>query len=356
MAQDTKRAAVEGDREDRISALPSNVIDGILELLPVKDAARTSILAQKWRYIWAMLPNLVLDKCFFGKIPPRLFKEIVNGILLQHIGVIVKFVLDFVGLPFSTYTDRDIDRWMRYVTRNGVKELTLDLPDIRTYKLPSYIINCPTLTYLELQNCLFNPPNSFLGFQNLIDLYLKKITFVPTPEFCVINVPRLVILSLISCDGTQYLNIVSPQLESLTLREFHSLVLNCFMNCKSLRALVFLEFDQVVEKLTLDKLLSSLPTLEVLVLGSIFLELLSAVIVPKGPPFTFYCLWHLSLSVDFGKLSQISCALQLIKSFPHLSKLQIWVYGTGDNAEAVKYLDRAVRSISWLKAKLYEGL
>ncbi|WMV53802.1 hypothetical protein MTR67_047187 [Solanum verrucosum] len=50
------------DNEDRISYLPRNIIDHIFELLPVEDAARTSILSTKWRYIWATVPNLVLDK------------------------------------------------------------------------------------------------------------------------------------------------------------------------------------------------------------------------------------------------------------------------------------------------------
>ncbi|KAK4362110.1 hypothetical protein RND71_017351 [Anisodus tanguticus] len=66
MTQDMKRAkaAVEGDREDRISDLPRNVIDRILVLLPVQDAARTCVLSKSWRYIWTMLPSLVLDNQF----------------------------------------------------------------------------------------------------------------------------------------------------------------------------------------------------------------------------------------------------------------------------------------------------
>lgn len=82
--------------EDIISVLPSNVIDHILEHLMVHEAARTSILSKDWRYIWAKLPNLVLDKQFCMKLAKKshnVFKETIDMILLQHIGDIVKFYL-----------------------------------------------------------------------------------------------------------------------------------------------------------------------------------------------------------------------------------------------------------------------
>ncbi|KAM3357956.1 hypothetical protein P3S68_020887 [Capsicum galapagoense] len=68
MTPDVKRVVVGGEGEDRISELPANVIDRILELLPVKDAAKTSILSKNWRYNWAMLSNLQLDEAFCYKL------------------------------------------------------------------------------------------------------------------------------------------------------------------------------------------------------------------------------------------------------------------------------------------------
>ncbi|XP_060185027.1 F-box/FBD/LRR-repeat protein At1g13570-like isoform X3 [Lycium barbarum] len=283
MTQDGERVAVEGDREDRISDLPRNVIDRILELLPVQDAARTSILSRKWRYIWAMLPSLVLDVYLYLGLRRKSrsnFKEAVDDILLMHMGNIVKFVLDAYVLDdseacFSSYDKSAvIDRWVLYVTRNGVKELALCMSDDNTYRLPPSIFNCLTLTQLMLSYCVFKPPNSLVGFQNLITLALSKITFVPTTSFCVIKAPRLASLTLIGCHGTQYLNIVSPGLESLDIYDsFYYILLNCFMNCKNLRV-VRVGIDGVVsypehnEKSTLEKLLVSVPALEVLCLDS----------------------------------------------------------------------------------------
>lgn len=54
-------------------------------------------------------------------------------------------------------------------------------------------------------------------------------------------------------------------------------------------------------------------------------KLSNARIVLNGQPSMFNCLWHLCLGIDFGKMGQISYALQLIKSSPNLSKLDIWV-------------------------------
>ncbi|KAM3283242.1 F-box/FBD/LRR-repeat protein [Capsicum chacoense] len=223
MTKGGKRVAVKGESKDRISGLPRNVIDRILELLQVHDAARTSILTRMWRYNWASLPNLVLNHRFnrsFKKESHYNFKEVVDDILLLHIGDIVKFVLDTRGARMPSHAV--IDKWMLYVTRNGVKDLTLRISHNDTYTLPSSVFNCSTLTKLKLFKCVFKPPNPFLGFRSLITLQLEGTTFVPATSYCVIKAPLLVNLSLDLCRGTQYLNIVSPGLESLYVRDSHS--------------------------------------------------------------------------------------------------------------------------------------
>ncbi|KAL3370665.1 hypothetical protein AABB24_007626 [Solanum stoloniferum] len=235
----------------------------------------------------------------------------------------------FVGVHLSIYAY--IDRWMLYVTRNGVKKLKLNMTKDGTYKLPSYIFNCPTLTHLKLFNCNFKLPNSFLGLQTLTVLQLEKLTFVPAIEFYTINVPLLVKLTIDLCDGTQYLNIVfSSELKSLVVHESHynlDLSNNFFKKCKKMSDL-YLVIDNPIpadNRLTLEKLLFSSPTLETLCLGKFELELLTAGVVPKRLPCTLNCLWHLDLDVNFNKLGQTSYTLELIKSFPNLRELEIWV-------------------------------
>ncbi|KAK4359446.1 hypothetical protein RND71_021675 [Anisodus tanguticus] len=341
MNQEGKSIAVEGDIEDRISVLPRNVIDSILELLPVKDAAKTCTLSKSWRYVWGELPKIVLDYEFCDELIEESesnFREVVDEILLLRKGKIVKFDLDVRVEDLASYTA--IDRWVLYVTRNSVKKLSLRISKIddRTYTLPPCIFHCPTLTQLKLASCSFKPPSSFRGFPNLVTLLLAGITF---SEKCVIKAPLLANLTLNCCDGIQYLNIVSPVLKSLYVCYRHSYIaLNCFMNCKNLRDFG-LEFLEVVDnpnhdhRSTLKNLLVSLPALEVLNLDSLFIEFLSAdVVQSNGPPFMLNCLGTLSLTVDFGKLDHTSYVLQLIKCSPNLTNLLISVKGTYDNAEA----------------------
>ncbi|KAH0759689.1 hypothetical protein KY290_023182 [Solanum tuberosum] len=275
------KAGVDADIKDRFSALPRNLVDDILRLLPVHDAARTSILSKNWRYIWAALPNLMLDKTFCSKLAVKsqsVLKETIDMILLQHIGDIVKFDLDVSGVQLCSYAD--IDRWMLYVTRYGVKKLILNMSKniSSTYKVPSYIFDCQTLTQLELFNCIFKPPNSFLGFQTLTILHLKEVAFPPAIEFYAIKTPLLVKLILTHCDGTQYLNIeFSSGLKYLSVRESHynlDLNSNYFKNVKKLTYL-YLVIDNPIpvdERLTLEKLIFSSPTLETLCLSQYELE------------------------------------------------------------------------------------
>nr|GFD20615.1 hypothetical protein [Tanacetum cinerariifolium] len=44
---------------DRISNIPSSIIETILCLLPIEEAVRTSILSKEWRYRWIKIPKLV---------------------------------------------------------------------------------------------------------------------------------------------------------------------------------------------------------------------------------------------------------------------------------------------------------
>ncbi|MFS8029610.1 putative F-box domain, leucine-rich repeat domain superfamily, F-box-like domain superfamily [Helianthus anomalus] len=46
------------ERVDRITTLPRAIVETILCLLPIKEAARTSVLSREWRYKWTIIPKL----------------------------------------------------------------------------------------------------------------------------------------------------------------------------------------------------------------------------------------------------------------------------------------------------------
>ncbi|RXI07755.1 hypothetical protein DVH24_009786 [Malus domestica] len=50
---------------DRISELPHEIIVSILSLMSLKEAAATSILSRRWRYVWASTMTLVFDSSEF---------------------------------------------------------------------------------------------------------------------------------------------------------------------------------------------------------------------------------------------------------------------------------------------------
>lgn len=145
------------------------------------------------------------------------------------------------------------------------------MPHYPTYIVPNCVLNCLTLTHLELFECLFKPPNSFIGFRHLLNLHLQKISFAQTTALRAITCPLLVNLALVDYHGTQYLNIiVSSELESLVVHGCPYLDLN--YNNKGLRKLQ-LKIDEHEERATLEKLLLSVAaTLEFLQMGVSFLE------------------------------------------------------------------------------------
>ncbi|XP_019239838.1 PREDICTED: F-box/FBD/LRR-repeat protein At1g13570-like [Nicotiana attenuata] len=275
--QDRKRADVARVKQDRISDLPRHILARIVELLSAKDGARTNVLSRKWRFIWSMVPSLLFNDHFFDSLAvqtPAFFKQTVDEILLLRLGDILKFDLEIPEARSTSYAD--IDRWMLYVTRNGVKELSLFMPgDPSTYKLHSSVFNCPTLTSLCLCNGVFKPPNSFLCFPNLETFNLEGVTIMPTTntECCVIEAPRLVFLDLLHCDGTQYLNIYDKVVDNL----IHD------------------------ERSTLEKLLFSLaPAIEEFHLDSFFLEMrfLRCVLSRSTACGVYHYLWTLTNSVQ----------------------------------------------------------
>ncbi|GJW57945.1 F-box/FBD/LRR-repeat protein-like protein [Tanacetum coccineum] len=50
---------------DRLGNLPSSIIESILCLVPIQEAARTSILSREWMYRWTKIPNLVFEEDTF---------------------------------------------------------------------------------------------------------------------------------------------------------------------------------------------------------------------------------------------------------------------------------------------------
>ncbi|CAN6685486.1 unnamed protein product [Malus baccata var. baccata] len=193
---------------DRISNLPSDVIGQILSGLPIKEAVKTSVLSSKWRFNSAMIPHLVFD-CF--STSDRTFIEsIVDQVLVLHVGSILTFRLSHPDIVATSA----IDRWIRHLSRNAIKELVLEILEGDTYKSPSCLFSYQYLVHLELNNCLLKPPSTFKGFGRLKVLCLDLVTVVQDVlDNLIVCCPLLERLTLTKCVGLNIFKIDAPSLK-----------------------------------------------------------------------------------------------------------------------------------------------
>ncbi|KAF3613592.1 putative F-box/FBD/LRR-repeat protein-like [Capsicum annuum] len=88
---------------DVLSNLPAHVLDDILICLPLRDAVRTSILSNKWRFNWCRPPALMLDQTLWDTTNENInfvtrFTDIIYHIMAFHVGPITKFILSIADI------------------------------------------------------------------------------------------------------------------------------------------------------------------------------------------------------------------------------------------------------------------
>ncbi|ESQ44168.1 hypothetical protein EUTSA_v10005904mg [Eutrema salsugineum] len=151
-----------GGSRDVISGLPEALICHILSFLTTKEAASTSVLSSKWRYLFASVPNLNFDDSVY--LDPRIqrrvhqqglnvspsFMDFVDRVLaLQGNSHVHKFSLKIQAGNDPVDPTR-IFRWILSVLARGVSDLDLCI-DLGTKSLlPSEVFKSETLVRLKL--------------------------------------------------------------------------------------------------------------------------------------------------------------------------------------------------------------
>ncbi|KAK9078401.1 hypothetical protein SSX86_002458 [Deinandra increscens subsp. villosa] len=174
---------------DRITTLPESITETILCLLPIEDAARTSILSREWRYKWTKIPKLVFySSGEFERTSEKTASDIqmarknmdercklfyvVYQVLLLHQGPIHEFTLIMDA-------DRhcfEIDQIILYLSRNhAIKKLQLGFAERAFYKLPLSAFSLHQLTDLDLSQIVLDHQPIFGGFPNLRSLELHCV-------------------------------------------------------------------------------------------------------------------------------------------------------------------------------------
>ncbi|CAM8956110.1 unnamed protein product [Rhodiola kirilowii] len=182
MASGDKIIRIEEDEVDRISELPVNLREHILDCMSIADAVATSVLSSKWRYCWTGLRKLKFDNEFWDFGGDSTFLEharVIDRVLLLHSGPIREFTLFIPEIENKTV---DINMWLRVLSNNGVEKIEIDADGYRDnpFPIPSCLFHCRELEKLSLRVCTLRLPTDFKGFANLTSLSLYHVDITPS--------------------------------------------------------------------------------------------------------------------------------------------------------------------------------
>ncbi|CAK8543156.1 unnamed protein product [Lathyrus sativus] len=209
------------NQNDRISDLPSNVIDGILANLKIRHQVRTSILSTKWRYMWTSAPRLCFDQDFYQRFldlddPDAVISNAVTDVLMFHNGPIHNFSLCiYDDFDFEINVD-NINMWIPFMSRD-IKHLELVTHCIFKDQMPDILFSCKELTYFKFSSFNLSIPPNFCSFKKLLELHLFCVEFESSAlESLILGCPFLEKLVIELCDGFEYLDISSPTLKDFS--------------------------------------------------------------------------------------------------------------------------------------------
>ncbi|PUZ56017.1 hypothetical protein GQ55_5G261000 [Panicum hallii var. hallii] len=328
----------------QLSDLPSDILHYIISQLPIKEAARTSILSKHWEDVWCSRRNLKFSfkslfynrKCRipYSSIKEQVFIDRVNTVLNQHSGVGVE-KLEFEFSSLHNEHAEHIDGWLKFAIASKTKQLILDFtfvhPPMEPYSFPFQLFDATTgsqLQSMKLGSVLLN-----LTKLELVDVNITSEEFETTLFNCnvleFLGISRcLMLTSLWTRHPLNHLNHLHvshcPLLQELELSSglitleyegplmplaSHSTLRNvCIKSpdvCSAL-AYIFIEFP------------STLPRLEMLTIRCQEIE-----------PLKFTYLRHLRLELNFVSLEtrttdvlDLAC---LLEAAPYMEKLELHV-------------------------------
>ncbi|KAL9225811.1 hypothetical protein vseg_001693 [Gypsophila vaccaria] len=220
MAQEgrLKRGKTVDGPPDYISELPRGVIDSIIERLPLRDAARMSVLSRKWFEISTSIQQLAFDAYFFSSVlkdklhDTHEFSRIVSKILFHHAGHLLKFHLYIPALNSWP----DVNQWICYLSRTAVSDISIQNQFRTPLKLSSRIFSCANLEKLKLHYVIINPPRNFGGFRKMTCLELDKTSLTEKAFKSLIqSCPHLQKLRLTNFIGMEHIIVDAPCISRL---------------------------------------------------------------------------------------------------------------------------------------------
>ncbi|KAL9225814.1 hypothetical protein vseg_001696 [Gypsophila vaccaria] len=329
-------------RQSHINKLPNDLISRILKCLPLRNAAKLCTISRSWLCAWKELPDLKFDAKFFaevlkGKTPTvEEFYNYLSVILLSHVGAISGFYLYVPELTSASAPD--IGPWISYLSRNGVKDITIKNAHKPPLKLPYHLFSCPTLENLKLHNCVLNLLPYFKVLRNLKSIELECVVFMGNSfTFFIASCPLLQSLTLKQCPGFERIHITAPNLNYLTLSgKFDSIYLRSLENLVSF-SVTLEEMVPNYQKARSCELIAYLAhrcRIQNLRFRGFFCKFLTAGGVGGMFPTCYRYLKSLELSnIETNDLDEFLWVSGMIKSCPVLEDLQI-SFSSKDAAES----------------------
>ncbi|XP_077229671.1 F-box/FBD/LRR-repeat protein At1g13570-like [Tasmannia lanceolata] len=330
MAETSSKREQQSASLDRISDLPKPILTSIFSLLPIEEAARTSLLSTKWRYLWNSIPYLELRELDLNELNLKFkdtWRSIVYHILFSRQDPVesVYFCFNFIKLY-----KLDIDNFILFLCNKGIQELSLfNDSDEKLYRVTPCTFFCSTLRKLNLWNCRVTLPPSFKRFCNLKTLQLGQGDITSDElERLISCCPVLEKLRLDYC-WWESISIRAPSLLSLEIRTRSPLDF-------SLKDLTQLEHASFYFELCshngndtgqMVELLMNLSHVQSFYLNFTFYKCLSVEKVPQSLPAQCQLLNLNKLTMRFSLLEAnivflLSCVL---RSCPHLQDLELMI-------------------------------
>ena len=185
---------------DLTGRLPEDILSSIISLISVREAATTSILSKRWRYLWTTSSILDLD-------PKNMLGHFLNlnNFKSQHIqwkqkqkGRFVRWANHILELyagkkvdsfrveyPLGSDHGCDVDRWIQFAIDMQVHNLSINLLEHHLsdlsrelYKFPYWLFDQAgkqsKIKHLSLNFCSPSVPANFNALNSLSSLSLTK--------------------------------------------------------------------------------------------------------------------------------------------------------------------------------------
>ncbi|CAL4948938.1 unnamed protein product [Urochloa decumbens] len=321
--------------EDRISALPDELLHIVVSRLPIKDAVRTTVLSPRWRGIWRSAPLVLYDAHLLpAREPAR--AAAVDRVLAAHPGPIRAVHLAYC---FLAAHERELARWPRRLAAGRVRDLVfLNLTAaMNLVPLPADILRCAELRRLYLGFWMFPDTGSFPegagGFPHLRELVLIN-TFMEDSSLdrVLATSPALKTLALVVSYGKgKHVRLRGPKLQCVLFWQSEAVEL-AVLDAPRLERLIMWETsapsegDGSLMAVKIAEGASSLKVLGYLQLGVHKLEIGNTVIKADtnvSPTSMVPSVKNLALMVNLGVLEEVQMLASFLRRFPNIETLHL---------------------------------